>query len=86
MAGAGARRGRVAARRRAAEGFSTVQAMAGKLARRLAGGREAPWWGRLMDEGGPARAAMLWRIARMAQAAGISFNLGISAAWRDWCW
>ena len=67
------------ARRRAAEGFSTVQAVAGKLARRVAGEKEAPWWGRLMHEKGPARAALLWRLARMAQAAGISFNLGILA-------
>ena len=65
------------ARGRAAEGFSMVQALAGKLARRMAGGSEAPWWGRLMSEGGPAREAVLWRMARMAQAAGISFNLGV---------
>jgi hypothetical protein len=65
------------ARRRAAEGFSAVQAITGKIARRLAGEREAPWWGRLMHEGGPARAAVLWRLGRMAQAAGIFFNLGI---------
>ena len=43
----------------------------------MAGEKEAPWWGRLMHERGPAREALLWRLARMAQAAGISFNLGI---------
>ena len=42
-------------RRRAADGFSAVQAIAGKLVRHLAGGRESPWWGRLMDGGGAAR-------------------------------
>lgn len=65
------------ARGRASEGFSMVQALAGKLARRMAGGSDAPWWGRLMSEGGPAREALLWKMARMAQAAGISFNLGV---------
>lgn len=64
-------------RRRAAEGFSGVQAIAGKLARRLAGNRDDAWWQRLMDGGGAPRAAVLWRLARMAQAAGIFFNLGI---------
>jgi len=64
-------------RRRAADGFSTVQTLAGKLARRLAGERDAPWWRRLMDCGGPARAAALWRLARMVQTAGLGFNAGI---------
>ena len=64
-------------RGRAAEGFSMVQALTGKLARRMAGDGDAPWWGRLMGGGGAARTAVLWRLARMAQAAGISFNLGI---------
>jgi hypothetical protein len=64
-------------RGRAAEGFSGVQALAGKLARRLAGNADDAWWNRLMDTGGPPRAAVLWRLARLAQAAGIFFNLGI---------
>jgi len=64
-------------RRRAADGFSGVQALVGNLARRLAGKRDAPWWSHLMDGGGAARAAVLWRTARMVQTAGISFNLGI---------
>lgn len=64
-------------RGRAADGFSAVQALLAGLARRLAGGRDAPWWGTLMHEGGAAREALLWRIARIAQAAGISFNLGL---------
>ena len=64
-------------RRRAAEGFSGVQATAGRLARRLVGERDDAWWHRLMDGGGAPRAAVLWRLARMAQAAGVSFNLGI---------
>ena len=64
-------------RRKAAEGFSGVQALAGKLARRLAGNRDDTWWQPLMDSGGASRAALLWRLARTAQAAGIFFNLGI---------
>ncbi|MES2922855.1 MAG: DUF2868 domain-containing protein [Verrucomicrobiota bacterium] len=64
-------------RRRAAEGFSGVQALAGKLARRLAGDRNDGWWNRLMDGGGAPRAAVLWRLGRLAQAAGIFFNIGI---------
>lgn len=64
-------------RRRAAEGFSLVQAGVGKLAHRLAGDGDAPWWQRVMDGGGAPRAALLWRLARVAQGAGIAFNLGI---------
>ncbi len=64
-------------RRKAADGFSGVQALAGKLAHRLAGNRDDAWWQRLMDGGGAPRAVLLWRLARTAQAAGISFNLGI---------
>jgi hypothetical protein len=64
-------------RSRAAEGFSAVQAVLAVLARRLAGGHAAPWWSNLMHEGGAAREALLWRVARIAQAAGISFNLGL---------
>ncbi|MBC8126411.1 MAG: DUF2868 domain-containing protein [Gloeobacteraceae cyanobacterium ES-bin-144] len=67
-------------RRRAADGFSIVQALAGKIARHLAGRRDDTWWNRLMDGGGAPRAAVLWRLARMAQAAGIFFNLGILCA------
>lgn len=66
-------------RRKAAEGFSSVQAVAGRLARRLAGNRDDTWWHNLMDGGGAARGALLWRLARMAQSAGIFFNLGILA-------
>lgn len=64
-------------RRRAADGFSGVQAVAGKLARRFAGNTDDRWWRGLMDGAGEARAAMLWRLARLVQTAGISFNLGI---------
>lgn len=64
-------------RRRAAEGFSGLQAVAGKLARRLAGNRDDGWWDHLMNGGGTARAAVLWRLARLAQAAGVCFNVGI---------
>ncbi|MEO8616686.1 MAG: DUF2868 domain-containing protein [Luteolibacter sp.] len=64
-------------RGRAAEGFSGVQSLVGKLARRLAGDRDDAWWQNLMEGGGSPRAAVLWRIARLVQAAGIFFNIGI---------
>ncbi len=64
-------------RRTAAEGFSGVLTMLGKLARRLAGNSDDTWWHNLMDSGGAPRAALLWRLARTAQSAGIFFNLGI---------
>lgn len=64
-------------RRRASDGFSAMQSLLGKLARRLAGDRDAPWWRHLMDGGGAARAALLWRLARLVQAAGVAFNAGI---------
>ena len=51
-----------------------------EIARYLAGHRDDSWWHRLMDGGGAARAAVLWRLARMAQAAGVFFNLGILCA------
>lgn len=63
-------------RRRAGEGFSGVQALAGRAARRIAG-NEAGWWRPLMES--TARGALLWRLARLAQGAGICFNLGIIA-------
>ena len=64
-------------RGRAAEGFSGVQALVGKLARRFTGNRDDTWWQNLMEGGGSPRAAVLWRIARLVQAAGIFFNIGI---------
>ncbi|MES2474657.1 MAG: DUF2868 domain-containing protein [Verrucomicrobiota bacterium] len=64
-------------RRRAAEGFSGVQALFGKLACRLAGNADNRWWQAIMEGGGMAREALLWRLARMAQTAGMAFNLGI---------
>lgn len=66
-------------RRKGAEGFSLVQALVGKLARKAAGETNAAWWSRLMRDGGAPRAALLWRLARIAQAAGVAFNLGIAA-------
>ncbi len=64
-------------RGRAAEGFSSVQALVGKLARRFSGNRDEAWWENLMAGGGSPRAAVLWRIARLVQAAGVFFNIGI---------
>lgn len=66
-------------RRKAAEGFSGVQALIGKLARKFSGNAPDGWWRNLMESGGAPRAAILWRIARLTQAAGIWFNIGIVA-------
>ncbi len=65
------------ARRRAADGYSLVQSLIGKLARRFAGKSSDVWWKRMIGEGGQGRRALLWRLARMAQSAGIFFNLGV---------
>lgn len=64
-------------RRRAAEGFSMVQALIGKLVRRLSGSSDNRWWQGIMDSGGMARHALLWRLARLVQTGGIAFNIGI---------
>ncbi len=63
-------------RRRGAAGFSLVQAGIGRMARSLAGASRDAWWDHLIAEGGPAREAVGWRIARIAQSAGVAFNLG----------
>lgn len=64
-------------RGRAAQGFSGVQALVGKLARRIARDRDNTWWKNLMDMGGQPRTVVLWRLARMVQVAGVFFNIGI---------
>lgn len=64
-------------RRKAADGFSGIQSLLAKLIRRLAGASDEAWWDHLMEAGGAARAAILWRLAAIAQLAGVSFNLGI---------
>lgn len=64
-------------RRKTSDGFSAVQSITGKLARKFAGEKELTWWNRAMDTGGASRAAILWPLAGIAQKAGISFNLGI---------
>lgn len=64
-------------RGRAADGFSGIQSLLGKLTRHLAGAGADSWWSQLIEIGGTARAAVLWKIASMAQLAGVSFNLGI---------
>lgn len=66
-------------RRRSMEGFSLVQSAVAKVIRRFAREGKAPWWSRLMGEGGAARGAVLWRVARVVQAGGICFNLGLLA-------
>jgi hypothetical protein len=49
----------------------------GLLAKRISGQKDASWWGRLMDGDAAAKAAMLWRLARLTQAGGVFFNLGL---------
>lgn len=66
-------------RRRAVEGFSAVQTLVGRLARKLAGQKESGWWDQLVDGGPAPHAALVWRLARLVQGAGIAFNLGILA-------
>ncbi len=67
-------------RRRAGEAYSVVQLIIGVLARRLTGDRESVWWHSLITQGGAGRRALLWRVARVVQTAGIAFNLGAIAA------
>jgi hypothetical protein len=64
-------------RRRAGDGFSVVQALIGRVVRKLSGNDPDGWWHRIMDGGPAPRAALLWRIARLAQGAGILLNVGI---------
>ncbi len=64
-------------RGRASEGFSGVQALVGKLARKFSRNADETWWDNLMAGGGSPRAAVLWRIARLTQAVGVFFNIGI---------
>ena len=67
-------------RRKAGEAYSVVQSIIGVLARRLTGDRESAWWHSLITQGGAGRRALLWRVARVVQTAGIAFNLGAIAA------
>jgi hypothetical protein len=67
-------------RRKAGEAYSVVQSIIGVLARRLTGDRESVWWQSLITQGGAGRRALLWRLARVVQTAGIVFNLGAIAA------
>lgn len=64
-------------RHRAGEGFSAVQTVVGRLVRKLSGSDSEGWWHRIMDSGSAPRAALLWRIARLVQGAGVLFNIGI---------
>jgi hypothetical protein len=64
-------------RHRAAAGFTGVQTALAGIARKLAGETGSPWWRRLADGGPSSRAALGWRLARIAQSAGVAFNLGI---------
>lgn len=64
-------------RRRAADGFSGVQALLGKLVRKLSENPDNRWWQAVMNGGGLARTALLWRLARLVQTGGMAFNTGI---------
>ncbi|MFD0892277.1 DUF2868 domain-containing protein [Luteolibacter ambystomatis] len=65
--------------RRAGEAFSQIQGWVGVLARRFSGEKDPEWWHRLMEDAA-ARKAVLWRLARSVQTAGVAFNLGALAA------
>lgn len=67
------------ARGRAAGGLGLVRGGIARLARRFAGPAADGWWRRLVAEGGGGGTAMLWRVGRIAQAAGVCFNLGVLA-------
>jgi len=67
------------ARGRAAGGLGVARGLIARLARRFAGPAADGWWSRLVAEGGVGGAAMLWRIGRIAQMAGVFFNLGVLA-------
>lgn len=64
-------------RRKAGEGFSGLQALIGKLALRFSGSETFSWWRGVMDGGNAPRSALLWRLARLAQSAGMLFNMGV---------
>lgn len=63
-------------RRRVGDGFSGLQAGLGKIVRKTAGAHESAWWENLRASA-TARDAVLWRLARLAQAAGLAFNMGV---------
>lgn len=58
-------------------GIGIVPALLGRLARKISGAEAAPWWGRLVHEGGAAREVLLWRTARTVQVGGMAFNMGM---------
>lgn len=58
-------------------GGGTMGILLGNVARKIAGGSNTPWWDHIVHHGGPARDALLWRLARMTQTAGIFFNIGL---------
>lgn len=51
----------------------------GYLTRRIYGQQHAAWWDRMVDSSGSAKAALLWRLAGVAQVAGVFFNIGLCA-------
>lgn len=67
------------ARGRVAGGSLWLRAVVARLVLKFAGQTRAPWWGRLLANGGAERDAITWRLVRMVQAGGVFFNLGIVA-------
>lgn len=67
-------------RRNAAGGWTGVQSLIGGIIRRFTGETEDGWWTRLADGGKEQRAALLWRLASLAQGFGIGFNVGVLLA------
>lgn len=63
-------------RRKAIGGWTGVQSGIGLLVRRLTGEKDDGWWRRITNGGTAPRAALLWRVASIAQGFGIGFNLG----------
>jgi hypothetical protein len=64
-------------RRKAAGGWTGFQSLIGGVIRKLTGEKEDGWWVRIADGGSEPRAALLWRVASIAQGFGIGFNLGV---------
>lgn len=64
-------------RRKATGGWTLFQNLIGGVIRKLTGEKEDGWWARLADGGSEPRAALLWRVASLAQGFGIGFNVGV---------
>lgn len=68
-----------ALRHRAGGALGVVHGLLGSMAWRIGGARHRGWWRQLVDGAASGRAALVWRLARLAQAGGIAFNCGVLA-------